>query len=87
MQRLVDLLDQIQNLIGCLRIKRACRLIAQQNIRVTGKRPGDGNPLLLPAGQLAGIALRLVGQSDRPEQLLGPGFGFLLRRSLDPQRK
>ena len=84
---LVDLFQQSQDLFCRLRIKCGRRFIAEQNMRITGKSPCDRDSLLLSAGQLAGIALCLVGQSDRPEQLFRPGFGFLFRRPLDPQRK
>ena len=62
-------------------------LSEQKDVRIAGERPRDGHSLLLSARQLAGIALRLVGKTDRFQQLLRPYSCFLLRHPLDPERE
>ena len=39
-----------------------------------GQRPGQGDPLLLAAGQLVRVLLGLGGQADQVEQLGGPAL-------------
>ncbi|MPM92630.1 hypothetical protein SDC9_139765 [bioreactor metagenome] len=41
---------------------------------MVGQRPGDGNPLLLPAGQLGGVLLRLAGQAHQLQKLFCSGL-------------
>ena len=56
-------------------------------MRITGKSPCDRDSLLLSAGQLAGIALRLIRQADRLEQFLSPLPCLFFLLALDQQRK
>ena len=51
--RPVQRAEQIQHLIGGLRVQRARRLVSQQQLRLVRERDGDRHPLLLAAGQLA----------------------------------
>ena len=39
-------------------IETGRRLVEQQNVRLAGQRHGNGNPLLLTAGELVGITFR-----------------------------
>ena len=73
----VDVLHQAQNVPGGLWVQGGGGLIAQQNARVAGQGPGDGNALLLPAGQLGGVCLRLVRQAHHLQQL--PGAALCVR--------
>ena len=50
------------------RVQRARRLVKAQHVRLQGQRPRDGHALLLPAGELGGIAVLLGQQADLPEQ-------------------
>ena len=61
------------------RIHRRERLIHEHDQRVGRERACYANPLLLPAGQLNGIALpELPLQTDAVEQLQGPLLDLLL---------
>ena len=46
-------------------VQRAGGLVGQDDRRIPGQRPGDGDPLLLAAGELAGQVFRLVRQPTR----------------------
>ncbi len=50
-----------------LGIERAQRLVEEEHGRLEGERPGEGDALLLSAGQLVRAALRVLGQSDELE--------------------
>ena len=45
------------------------------------ERPGDGDALLLAAGQVAGVVMRALRQADLLEQLGGAGAGFASRHA------
>ena len=49
-----------------------------------GQRAGDGDPLLLAAGELRRVLVGLVGDADPLEQLPGPLLGLGLRASAAP---
>ena len=61
--------DDPQDLPGQLRVQRRGRLIKAENIRMHRQRPGDGHPLLLPAGELMRIEVPLLRQADFFEKL------------------
>ena len=69
-QLLIDFLQQLENAGGCLRIKRAGRLVAQQHFRIVSQRPRDRDTLLLSAGQLRGVSVQLLAQPDQFQQIL-----------------
>lgn len=56
-------LQQAQNLLAGLVVQGTGGFVAQQEIRVLGKRPGDGDPLLFPAGKLGGKVVQSLAQS------------------------
>ena len=60
-QLVVDFRQQPQDLLRRLRVERRGRLVAEQNRRFIGKRPGDADALLLPAGQLPRVVPRAIG--------------------------
>ena len=72
------LLHQIQHLSHHLRVESRRRLIKQHHFRIHGKRTNNGNPLLLPAGQLRRISIRLFLQSYPSEKLHSFFLCFLL---------
>ena len=52
------------------RVERAERLVHQQHGRVGGERAGEADALALPAGELCGVARRVVRfEPDELEQL------------------
>ena len=70
-QVLIELLQQGEDGDGGVGVQRGGGLVAQQDLGIRGKGPGNGNPLLLPAGQLGGIGLLLVLQSHDLQQVPG----------------
>src|SRR5713101_3923965 len=68
---LVQPLQDVHDLYRRAAVEVPGRLIRQQDRRPVHQRPGDGHPLLLPAGELAGVVLRPVGQTHSFERLLG----------------
>ena len=63
--------DDLQHLAGELRVQGGGRLVKAQNIRLQGQRPGNGRPLLLPAGKLTGVAPGLGGHPYLSKQRFG----------------
>ena len=72
----VQLPQQLQNGLGGGGIQRGGGLITQQHLGGGSQGPGNGYPLLLPAGQLGGKGAGPVSQSHPVQQGLGPGPGF-----------
>ncbi len=64
-----DLLAQLQAHLG---VEGGQRLIQQQHPGLDGERAGQRHPLLLTAGQLVRVLLRLRRQADHVQQLSGP---------------
>src|SRR5215472_16993210 len=64
----VEHLQQSQDLVGRLAVEVAGRLVAHQQLRVRHQRAGDGDPLLLAAGQLARLVLGAVGEPHHLER-------------------
>ena len=59
-------------------------LVGEDQRGVEAERTGDGDALLLPARQVAGMVVRALRQADLLEQLDGAGAGFL--RAARPPR-
>ena len=57
-------------------IKGAGGFIAEKHLRIDGKRSGDCDALLLPAGKLCRIGFCLVRQSDKLQKLHRAPFGI-----------
>ena len=60
----IEQFEQIENLVGGLAVEIAGGLVANQYARVGDDGPGDGDALLLPAGEFAGFVAGAVGQTD-----------------------
>ena len=54
--------DDLQNLAGELRVQGGGGLIKAEDVRGQGQGPGDGDPLLLAAGELVGVVSRPLCQ-------------------------
>ena len=65
----VQIAEQVQNGLRRVRIEGAGRLVGEQHPRLVRQRAGDGDALLLPAGKLGGVHVRLVAQIDQIQQL------------------
>ena len=65
---LVELLQQLHHRFAALGIEVPGRLVGQQDDRLAGDRPRDGDALLLPARQLAGQVFRAMRHADAFER-------------------
>ena len=63
----LEVLELLPELVAQLGVQIGERLVEQQNLGLQHERPGDGDALLLPAGQLGHVFAQLVfGQVDPP---------------------
>lgn len=63
-----ELANDGENLLRQLGIERGGRLVEAEDLRVHRQRAGDGDALALPAGEIAGVFARLVGEADLLQQ-------------------
>ena len=74
--RLAELVDRLaqqpQHVLAGLRVEVAGRLVGEDDGRFGDQRAGDGDPLLLAAGELGGPVRATVLEADRADQLLEP---------------
>ena len=75
-QLLVDVLDEGQDGVGRVGVQRTGGLIAEQDFGVGGQRTGNGDALLLAAGELGRVGICLIGQAHHFQQLPGALFGI-----------
>lgn len=68
-QLAVEVAQQLEDGAGGLRVQGAGGLVGEQHLGVAGQRAGDADALLLPAGELGGVGLGLVGEADQVQQL------------------
>ena len=66
---LVDVAKQLEHAHRGAGVQGARRLVAQHDLGVVGKRAGNGDALLLTAGELAGIVALFVSQAHQLEKL------------------
>ena len=78
-------LHQAQNVLAGLGVEIAGWLVGQQDGGFGGERPGNGDPLLLPARQLAGQVLQLLFQAKRRHNFPDKGFVYCPPIQLDGQ--
>ncbi len=67
-------LYHVQHFADQLGIERGGRFIEQDHLRVQRQRARDGDALLLAAGEVARVGVRLMAQPDRIQQLIGYRF-------------
>src|SRR3954453_22311375 len=74
--RLAELVDgaaqQAEHLLGGVRVQVAGRLVGEQHGRPVHERAGDGDALLLAAGELGRPVRQAVAQPDGLDQLIQP---------------
>ena len=63
-----EVLDDGEHLADQFRVERRRRFVEQDDAGLERERPGDRDPLLLAAGELARVGVRLVGEPDPVEQ-------------------
>ena len=73
-----QLLHQFQDLADHFGVQRGGGLIEEDDVRVHGQGAGNGDALLLAAGQALGVGVGLVGQADAGQQLFSALVRFLL---------
>ena len=66
-----QLFHQLKHFAHHLGVEGAGRLIEEDDVRVHRQRPGDGDALLLAAGQALGVDVGLVGQTYAGQKLVG----------------
>ena len=81
----IQVLQQMQNGFGGLRIQRRGSFIAQQHAGIVGKSSGNGDPLFLTAGELLRISVSFIADPHQLQQALNLVCGLLLAQSAAPQ--
>ena len=66
----VELLEQVEDLLGAVAVEVAGRLVGDEQVRVGHDRPGDRHALLLAAGELPGIVVLASFQADDPQAVI-----------------
>ena len=65
----MELVEQGEDVLGCGGIESCGWLIGEEYAGISGERAGDGNALLLTAGEFAGTVGSAFGEADSCEQL------------------
>src|SRR3954464_1335966 len=60
--RFAQLAHYLETAAAQLRVERAGRLVEEEDFRLEGERARDGHALLLAAGELVRVGLRLLGE-------------------------
>lgn len=66
----VDVLNQLQDLLGGAVVQCAGGFVAEQDIRILDDGPANGNTLLLSAGKLVGQLIPVLIEPQRVQQLV-----------------
>ena len=82
-----DLLQDVHDLDGGLRVERAGRLVGQQDLGVVDKGAGNGHALHLAAGHLVRALVELVAEADLLQRLRGASAPFGLADAGERQRQ
>ncbi len=78
--------EQAHDLLAGLGVELAGGLVGEQDLRAARQRPGDRDPLLLPAGQLTWPLLRVLAQADDVQHEPDALLPLLRVHAHDPQR-
>ena len=76
-------LHRVEHLADQLRVERGGRFVEEHELRVHGQRAGDGDALLLAAGELRRVGVDLVRQADLLEERAAHVFGLPAGQLLD----
>ena len=68
----VGLAERGEDLVGGRGVELAGGLVGEQHLRGVRERHGDGDPLLLAAGQLGGTPVGLLPHTEQVEQVVHP---------------
>ncbi len=83
----IELLEHLEHLFAGPRIQVAGGLVGKEHRRVVDQRSGDGDPLLLTAGELRGLVVQPVGQPHPAKHLRGPPSGLTVTQVFGGIRK
>ncbi len=85
--RPVEVGEHLHDLVGRAAVEGARRLVRKQELRIVDERAGDGDALLLAAGQLPGRVIHAIAEADLLQALLrhldavgGPRMGVEQRQ-------
>jgi hypothetical protein len=81
-----DVPQHVEDFGGQFRIEGGRDLVQQQDVGLHRQGTGDGDSLLLAAGELGRIRVRLVGKTDQVEQGSGLLLGFVPGLAQDVDR-
>ena len=85
-QAFTQIEEQAVHLLLVAGIEVARRFVGQQHGGRIHQRPGNGDPLLLAARQLAGLMIAALGQPHERQQLSGTPLHFGFRTPSDQAR-
>ena len=85
--QLVEFLEQVEQAHGDAVVDVAGRFVGEQQARPADHRAGDGDALLLAAGQRGRKGVNLVGEPDPGEQLGDVLVDLVLALATDLQRQ
>src|SRR5918992_103435 len=81
-----EVAHDVEHFADHLRVERRGRLVEQHQLRAHGQRTSDGHSLLLPAREVGGILVLLLGDPDAREQLPRSPSGVLPWQALSLDR-
>ncbi len=70
---IMQFFEDLHDLLAAGPVEGSGRFVGEDDVAAVHQGPGDGNPLLLPAGQLAGPMVEPVGHPQPPQQQRGMG--------------
>jgi hypothetical protein len=79
--------QDVEDVMAGLRVEVAGRLVGEDDRRVGDDGPGDGDPLLLAAGQLPRLVPEAVAEAEPLEGLAGARLALAARDALVQQRR
>ena len=79
-QLLLDALELTLHILAQAQVQRPQGLVQQQNLGPVDQRPGNGDPLLLPAGELAAAPVLEALEADHLQHLQHPLADLRLRQ-------
>ena len=81
------MIDRLRIWARALRVECGSRLITEQHLRISSKRSRNRDTLLLTAGKLRRVNIRLIRKTDQFQKLHRTLFRVFLRNSADLHRE
>lgn len=86
-ERTLQMFDLQLHLLAQVLVERPERLVHQDELRVEDERPGERHALLLPAGELLGVAFGVLLEADHGQRPPYPRLDLVDRKLAYPQGK